>query len=138
MIIMKFTSKYLGDISKDDKVHFYVAPDGSTIRKLPDGEHGGLAHCVLPPRLTSKAVKHKTVEELWYCLSGGKFWRKLGDEEKIIDLKPDMCFTIPVGVHFQFKNEKDIPLSFLITTIPIWPGPDEAVDVDDYWQLPKL
>ena len=133
---MSFITKYLGDISKDDEKNFYKAPDGSIIRKFPDGEKGGLAHCSLLPRGISKTVKHKTVEELWYCLDGeGKFWRKLNDKEETVDVKPGLCFTIPVGVHFQFKNDKDIPLSFIIATIPRLPGPDEAVPVEDHWKL---
>jgi mannose-6-phosphate isomerase-like protein (cupin superfamily) len=48
----------------------YIAPDGSEIRKLPDVKGGGLAHCTLPSRRTSLAVRHKTVEEIWYFIEG--------------------------------------------------------------------
>jgi mannose-6-phosphate isomerase-like protein (cupin superfamily) len=56
------------------------APDGSLIRALLALRGGGLAHCTLPPGGVSSAVVHKTVEEIWYCLSGlGQVWRKLGE-----------------------------------------------------------
>ena len=132
---MKFVSKYVGDIKENDKKYYYKAPDGSIIRQFPSGEKGGLAHCTLPPNVISKAVKHRTVEELWYCICGqGKFWRKQEDIEEELPVFPGMYFTIPVGAHFQFKNEKDIDLIFLITTIPVWPGSSEAVPVDDHWK----
>src|SRR5216117_2870669 len=55
------------------------APDGSEIRLLPELWGGGLCHCTLPSGRTSKAVKHKTVEEIWYFVQGiGEVWRKLG------------------------------------------------------------
>lgn len=130
---MEFITKYLGDIEEGSNF-FYNAPDGSIIRQFPSGEKGGIAHCILPKQGISKAVKHKTVEELWYCLSGkGKFWRKLNDVEEEINVSEGMYFTIPVETHFQFKNEKDVDLIFLISTIPVWPGSSEAVPVDDHW-----
>jgi len=51
---------------------------------------------------------------LWYCLNReGKFWRKIiknnDISEEEIDVKPGIYLTIPVGVHFQFKNEKIFP-----------------------------
>lgn len=46
----------------------YLAPDGSEIRLLVSGEHGGFAHCVLPAGRMSAPVRHRTVEELWYVL----------------------------------------------------------------------
>ena len=65
---MSFISKHLDDIVEKDKENYYIAPDGSIIRKFPDVEKGGMAHCELPPNKTSQAVKHQTVEELWYCI----------------------------------------------------------------------
>lgn len=48
----------------------YLAPDGSEIRLLPSLPHGGLAHCTLRPGGVSKAVRHRSVEEIWYVLEG--------------------------------------------------------------------
>ena len=81
----------------------YTAPDGSKIRLLAEGLGGGLSHCTLPKRRVSKAVAHKTVEEIWYCICGhGQVWRKLGDAELTIDVSPGSSLTIPKGTVFQF------------------------------------
>ncbi len=120
----------------------YLAPDGSEIRLLPNGVHGSLAHCTLSAGSTTKAVRHKTVEEIWYFISGqGEVWRKeikfMGDEqgvyEEVVPVKPGTSLTIPVGVHFQFRNTGEEPLQFIIATMPPWPGPEEAVVVADHW-----
>jgi hypothetical protein len=47
----------------------YLAPDGSEIRLLPEVGGGGLCHCILPVGKVSKAVSHKTVDEICYFLS---------------------------------------------------------------------
>jgi len=47
-----------------------VAPDGSDVRILLGLRGGGMAHFELPPGQTSSAVTHKTVEEIWFFLSG--------------------------------------------------------------------
>ena len=36
---------------------------------------------------------------------------------------------------FQFRSLADEPLEFLLTTMPPWPGDDEAYRVEDYWPL---
>jgi mannose-6-phosphate isomerase-like protein (cupin superfamily) len=94
-----------------------------------------LAHCTLPQRKTSKAVAHRTVEEIWYFVSGtGQVWRKQGDKQQVVDVHVGTNLTIPRGVHFQFRNTGADNLCFLIATIPCWPGEQEAVLVPDYWQ----
>lgn len=110
----------------------YLAPDESEIRKLIRGRKGSLAHCTLPPGQISHAVKHKTVEELWYFLSGtGTVWRKLGADKRCSAVSPGTSLAVLPGMHFQFENTGDVPLEFVIATVPPWPGPHEAVDVDD-------
>lgn len=53
-----------------------VAPDGSDVRILPGLRAGGMAHFTLPPAHTSHAVAHRTVEEIWFVVSGrGEMWR---------------------------------------------------------------
>ena len=47
-----------------------LAPDGSEIRLLPQTTGGSMVHCTLPPGAVSLAVTHRTVDELWYVLSG--------------------------------------------------------------------
>lgn len=108
----------------------YLAPDGSEIRKLVVGEGGSLAHCTLPSGQTSQAVVHRTVEEIWYCLSGeGEVWREMNGMEEVVPFRPSTSLTIPVGTSFQFRNTGNNSLSFLITTIPPWPGEDKAMIV---------
>jgi len=117
----------------------YVAPDGSEIRLLPNVRGGGLCHCTLPSGGVSSAVTHATVDEIWYFLEGeGEVWRKLGEEEAIVEVSPGFCVTLPVGTHFQFRNTGAKPLCFIIATMPKWPGPQEAVRVSDYWPTQAL
>ncbi len=112
----------------------YNAPDGSEIRLLPQVRGAGLAHCTLPPGQTTKAVRHRTVDEIWYVLQGaGQVWRKLGDDESVVNVLPGTALTIPVTTHFQFRNTSTEPLTILIVTSPVWPGSDEAVAVPDHW-----
>ncbi len=114
----------------------YIAPDGAEIRLLTKTKTGEIAHATLPTKGVSLAVKHKSVDEIWYFISGkGHVWRKQGDQEKIVVAEPGTCLTIPLGTHFQFQNSGSEPLCFIIATIPPWPGPDEAVRVDNYWNV---
>ncbi len=112
----------------------YLAPDCSEIRLLPTMRNGGLAHCTLDRARASRAVAHKSVEEIWYFFEGeGQVWLKQGEKEKVIDVYPDLSLTIPTGTHFQFRNMGQVPLRFLIVTMPPWPGPDEAYQVEGLW-----
>ena len=112
----------------------HLATDGSEIRELLPVTGASLAHCTLPPNQTTKAVKHRTVEEIWYVLAGrGQVWRKLGIDELVIEASPGMALTIPLGTHFQFRNTGSEPFVFLIATSPRWPGADEAIPVPNYW-----
>ena len=113
----------------------YLAPDGSEIRLFPDMNGGGLCHCTLLPFETSRAVYHKTVEEIWYFISGnGRIWRKQGAKESVIEVGSGVCVTIPPKTHFQFRNIGDKSLTFIIVTMPPWPGKEEAVEVSGYWK----
>ena len=47
-----------------------VAADGSDVRILLGLDGGGLAHFELAPGLTSIAVTHRTVEEIWHIVGG--------------------------------------------------------------------
>ena len=82
------------------------------------------------------AVRYKTIEEIWYFLEGrGEVWRKQGDREVVVLVKPGVCLTLPTGTHFQFRAFGPGPLVFLCATMPPWPGDDEAVRVADQWEL---
>jgi mannose-6-phosphate isomerase-like protein (cupin superfamily) len=129
---MKFESKQL-PVKPDE-----LAPDGSEIRLLSKLKGGGLCYCTLPTKQTSHAVRHRTVEEIWYFVVGrGEVWRKFGVREETVVVTPGVSLTIPVGTCFQFRNVGREPLSFLIVTMPPWPGKDEAVTVANHWSPGK-
>ena len=99
-----------------------VAPDGSEVRILMRLKGGGMAHFELPPEQTSKAVAHRTVEEIWFFLGGcGEMWRKQNDREEVVPVEPDVCLTIPHGTHFQFRSFGNKSLTAVGVTMP--PGP---------------
>jgi mannose-6-phosphate isomerase-like protein (cupin superfamily) len=119
-----------------------IAPDGSEVRVLCSTSRGSLAHFTLPPGAVSKAMAHHTVEEVWYFLSGrGQMWRRWHDHDEIVDVEPGVAITIPVGAHLQFRSLSPEPLTAVGTTMPPWPGQDEAFAVGGVWestvQLPK-
>ena len=112
-----------------------IAPDGSEVRVLSQLSRGGLAAFSLPPNTVSKAVAHRTVEEVWYVVSGtGHMWRKLGEQEEIVELSAGISLTIPTGTHFQFRCDGDERLDVIGATMPPWPGESEAYFVKGAWQ----
>ena len=113
-----------------------LAPDGSEIRTLLQLPGGSVVHCTLPAGQTTQAVRHRSVAEIWYVLSGaGRLWRRDGERELITLLTPGVAVDIPMGISFQFKAVGIAPLCFLICTMPPWPGDDEAVTVEGHWDL---
>lgn len=112
-----------------------VAPDGSDVRLLLQLGRGSMAHFELGPGRTSKAVVHRTVEEIWYFLSGrGQMWRQQQGASHIVDVYPGICLTVPVGTRFQFRSFGFEPLAAIGVTMPPWPGQDEAIVVQGEWQ----
>lgn len=82
-----------------------IAPDGSDVRILLGLKGGGMAHFELGPGQTSKAVTHRTVEEIWYFVSGrGQMWRRQDGRGETVNVFPGVCLTIPRGTHFQFRS----------------------------------
>jgi mannose-6-phosphate isomerase-like protein (cupin superfamily) len=111
-----------------------VAPDGSDVRVLLDLAGGGMAHFTLAAGETSAAVVHRTVEEIWFVLSGrGEMWRSADGRQEVVALEPGVCLTIPLGTRFQFRTLGDEPLAAVAVTMPPWPGEGEAVVVDGAW-----
>jgi mannose-6-phosphate isomerase-like protein (cupin superfamily) len=111
-----------------------MAPDGSDVRVLAGTERGGMAHFELAPGRASDAIRHRTVDEIWFVLSGrGEIWRKQGEREEIAALEPGISLTIPVGTHFQFRASGDKALEAVGVTMPPWPGDSEAVPVAAKW-----
>jgi len=112
-----------------------VALDGSDVRILLGIKGGGMAHFELPPGQTSTAVAHRTIEEIWFFLTGrGEMWRKQNDREEVVAVEPGVCLTIPLGTHFQFRSFGDEPLAALGVTMPPWPGEEEAIKVEGKWE----
>ncbi len=112
-----------------------IAPDGSEVRILLALTGGSFAHFTLNPHEISIAVAHRTVEEIWYFISGkGEIWRKLNDQEEIVKIETGVNITIPVGTKFQFRNTGDEPLTAVAITMPPWTGEDEAYAVEGIWQ----
>ena len=111
-----------------------VAPDGSDVRVLLRLGRGSMAHFELAPGRVSRAVAHRAVEELWYILAGqGQMWRRQGERQQTVPLRPGTCLSIPAGTHFQFRADDSGPLAVLGVTMPPWPGPDEAYEVSGRW-----
>ena len=64
-----------------------IAPDGSEVRVLVGLAGGGLAHFRLNPDAVSVAVHHRSVEEIWYVVSGrGQMWRRSEEDEEVVVL----------------------------------------------------
>jgi mannose-6-phosphate isomerase-like protein (cupin superfamily) len=111
-----------------------TAPDGSAVRLLVATGAGSMAHFELAPGAVSLAVRHRTVEEVWFVVVGrGRLWRRLGGHEEEVALAPGTGLTIPVGAAFQFRADGDGPLAAVGVTMPPWPGDGEAVRVDGPW-----
>lgn len=112
-----------------------IAPDQSDVRVLLGLAGGGMAHFELAAERTSVAVTHRTVEEIWYIVSGrGEMWRRQDSREEFTPLEPGVCLTIPLGTHFQFRSFGPDPLEAVAITMPPWPGDREARTVPGPWE----
>jgi mannose-6-phosphate isomerase-like protein (cupin superfamily) len=111
-----------------------VAPDGSDVRVLLGLAGGGMAHFALAPGACSVPVRHRTVEEIWFVVSGaGTMWRSTGGTEVETRLGPGVCITIPQGTSFQFRADGDAALAIVGVTMPPWPGDGEAIRARGPW-----
>ena len=128
----RFATKHLPD--KPD----VAAPDGSQVRILLRLNGGSMVHFELAPGLVSIPVAHRTVEELWYILSGrGEMWRRDAEGEEVVEIEPGVNLSIPLGTAFQFRSTGDEPLTAVAITMPPWPDENEADVVEGKWE-PKL
>lgn len=111
-----------------------TAPDGSEVHVLAATAKGSMAQFTLQSGKVSVAVAHRSVDEVWFFLSGlGKIWRKCGKDEEISDIRPGLSISIPVGTHFQFRNDGFEPLKAIATTMPPWSSDTEAYKVPGIW-----
>ena len=109
-----------------------VAPDGSDVRVLLATGRGSMARFELAPGRASRAVRHRTVEEIWLVVEGhGEMWRRSDPDDTVTPLEPGVCLTIPVGTAFRFRSLGPEPLAVVAVTMPPWPGDAEAQPVDD-------
>jgi mannose-6-phosphate isomerase-like protein (cupin superfamily) len=116
------------------EAHDVIAPDGSEVRVLLALNGGSMAHFRLAAGQVSHAVRHRTVEEIWFILSGGgEMWRSAGGEEAVTVLAPGTCLAIEAGTCFQFRAFADAPVAAVAVTMPPWPGEDEADLVEGKW-----
>lgn len=112
------------------------APDGSEVRTLLRCSGGSMAHFRLAANQISRAIRHRTVDEIWYIVAGqGEMWRACGDTSALEPLKPGTALTIPCGTAFQFRAANDHALEAIAITLPPWPGNDEACIVPGYWPV---
>jgi mannose-6-phosphate isomerase-like protein (cupin superfamily) len=82
------------------------------------------------------AVAHRTVEENWYAVQGrGEMWRRQGERETVTPMESGICLTIPLETHFQFRSFGNESLAAIGVTMPLWPGADEAYEVDGKWPV---
>lgn len=116
-----------------------LAPDGSEVRVLLMRPGGSMAHFRLPAGQVSRAVRHRTVEEIWYVTAGtGEMWRGAGCDQSFATLSAGVCLTIPMGVAFQFRASAAAALEAVAVTMPPWPGPDEAEPAEGPWKETTL
>ena len=123
-----FSSKLLSEFPE------IKAPDGSDVRLLLKLPGGSMAHFELGAGRVSRAIAHRTVDEIWYFIDGlGVLWRKLNDFEETVRVEAGVCITIPCGTKFQVRSLGPAPLRAVAVTMPPWPGDKEAYFVEGIW-----
>src|SRR5258708_27184478 len=111
-----------------------IATDGCEVRVLGATSRGGMALFTLGPGMVTRAVAHRTVEEVWMVVRGrGRMWRKAGEREEITELAAGVSVSIPTGTHFQLRSDGAEPLEAVEVTMPPWPGDGEAYIVAPKW-----
>ena len=113
-----------------------IAPDGSHVRELLSLPSGSAAHFELAPGAVSRAGRHRTVDEIWYILSGrGEMWRRAAGFEEVVSLELGVCLSIPAGTSFQFRSIGDSPLTAFAVTMPPWSAgsDDEWMEAPAHW-----
>jgi mannose-6-phosphate isomerase-like protein (cupin superfamily) len=112
-----------------------VAPDGAEVRVLGRLEGISTMEFLLAGGRVSNAVRHRTVDEVWYVLGGnGDLWRSGDGAGSVTELRPGTSVAIPLGTAFQFRAHEPGPLRIHAATVPPWPGQSEGEVVAGPWQ----
>lgn len=111
-----------------------TAADGSELVLLARTGRASMAHGSLRPNTTSHAIEHRTVDEVWYVVSGrAEIWRSHEHGESIVTVETGASLAIPCGTRFQYRTIGAEPFCFVMATIPAWPGDDEAIAIEGVW-----
>jgi mannose-6-phosphate isomerase-like protein (cupin superfamily) len=111
-----------------------VAPDGCEVRVLCATARGSMALFTLGPGLVSKAVAHRSVEEVWYFTRGrGRMWRRDAAREEVVEIGAGVSIAIPAGTSFQFRCDGAEAIEAVGVTMPPWPGSEEAAPAEGIW-----
>ena len=117
-----------------------IAPDGSQVRLVLTEAQGATRCSVVEVTIgageVSRPVRHRTVEEAWYVIAGsGEVWRcppgAAVDTIAPTKVAAGDALVIPIGWTFQFRAEAGSDMRFVCTTMPAWPGMNEAVEVPE-------
>jgi mannose-6-phosphate isomerase-like protein (cupin superfamily) len=130
-----FEEKHLSDVTSSR------ADDGSEVFPLCRlSDKASTALWQLEKGEVSRAVRSRTVEEIWYVVAGsGAMWRRQDDREKTVELTPGLSLTVPGGTTFQFKASDDESLHVLGATIPSYPiGSEDEVIVEQGPWTPRV
>jgi len=141
--LMRSTRQAMALLDDDPAQHAFAtlagaprehAPDGSELEPLLRLAGGSMARFTLPAGAVSRAVRHRSVEEIWYVAAGaGELWRSQSGREETVSLRSGMCLTIPLGTAFQFRASATDALIIVAVTMPPWPGEGEAEALDGPW-----
>jgi len=103
-----------------------IAPDGSLVQPLLRTPEASCAEFRLEAGRVSRAVRHRTVVELWRVLEGtGELHIESAGQTVHLTLGPGVTAHIPREARFQFRAISS--LRIFAVTIPPWPGDDEAI-----------
>ena len=73
-----------------------TAPDGSDVPGAAAARPWLDGALRLAAGRVSRAVARHAVEELWYILAGqGQMWRRQGERQEKVPLRPGTCLSIP-------------------------------------------
>jgi mannose-6-phosphate isomerase-like protein (cupin superfamily) len=93
-----------------------------------------MARFSLPGFGVSRAVVHRTVDELWYFIAGrGEMWLRSATSEATIPVAAGQSVAIPAGTTFQFRSRTADALQAVGVTMPPWLGDGEALAAEGPW-----